>query len=422
MSEAQAGPGGIEEWRQGSFLVVASTAAFTTCLLHSYSLGVMIGPLEAEFGWTRAQVTSGMMVSSVMALFMAPIGGMLVDRWGPRRIGLIGIFAYLGGLSLFSLAGPALWSWLAVWIVMALCTTFTKPGTWSTAVSSRFVRQRGLAIAVLFCASGIANSTVPVLTQTLLQYLDWRMTYLALAGIGLVIASPLLWFFFYDAHAKPLRMPGAEPSRQSAAPTVYAGLEVREALLSSRFVRLALTGALMAGLTVGTNVHFVSILIEAGFSRMGAAATTSFLGMGAIAGHILIGVLLDRYSGPKIGGLAFLIPIPGYFMLANLDGTAPAAAMAAICIGFGAGSQSGVLAYLSTRYFGLKKFGTIYGMIIGITTTGAAWPALIGHLYDTTGTYQGYLQIAGPIYLVCALMVLTLGAYPEFQRREAVLA
>jgi MFS family permease len=421
MIEGQAGPGSIEEWRQGSLLVAASTAAFAICMLHSYSLGVMIGPLEAEFGWTRAQVTSGLMVTSVLALFMAPIGGMLVDRWGPRRIGLIGIFAYLGGLSLFSLAGPSLLSWLAVWLVLALCTTFTKPGTWSAAVSSRFFKQRGLAVAVLFCASGLSNATVPVLTQTLLQYLDWRMAYLALAAIGGVIAIPMLWFFFHDGRDRPLRVPGAEPSQQAAS-AAYAGLEVREALLSSRFVRLALTGALMAGLTVGTNVHFVSILIEAGFSRMSAAATTSFLGMGAISGHILIGVLLDRYSGPKIGGFAFLIPIPGYFMLARLDGGALAAALAALCIGFGAGSQSGVLAYLSTRYFGLKRFGTIYGMIIGITTTGAAWPAIIGYIYDTTGTYENYLQIASPIYLVCALMVLTLGAYPHFERREAAIA
>jgi len=303
--------------------------------------------------------------------------------------------------------------------VLGLCTTFTKPGTWSTAVSSRFVRQRGLAIAVLFCASGISNATIPLLTQTLLQYLDWRMTYLALAGCGLLIGFPLLYFFLYDGRAKPLRIRGATAP---PPPTVYSGLEVREALVSTRFVRLALTGALMAGLTVGTNVHFVSILTEAGFSRMGAAATTSFLGMGAICGHILIGVLLDRYSGPKIGAFAFLIPIPGYFMLASLDGTALPAALASLCIGFGAGSQSGVLAYLSTRYFGLRKFGTIYGAIIGITTTGAAWPTLIGHVYDTTGSYQSYLQIAGPIYLICALMVLTLGPYPDFDRPEPAAA
>lgn len=411
---------GIAEWKQGWPLVMASTIGFAVALMHIYSLGIMMEPLQAEFGWTRAQVSSGMMIYSGTTVVLAPFAGMLVDRWGPRRVAITGTISYLIAFAAFSTVQSSLWMWWGLWLLLGFCAVMTKPATWATAVSSRFFKQRALALAILFCAAGLGSATVPSITHALVQNVGWRSGFVGLSLLGALIALPALWFFLFDGRTKPFRHSGATAGQPSA--NAYTGLSVREALRSSRFARLAITGALMSGLTISLTVHFVPILISIGFSRSGAAATTGLLGLGAIFGHIFAGVVLDRYNGPRVGAACFMVPIPGVLILLSNDPSVGLVSLAAFCLGLGIGSQGGALAYLATRYFGVKNFGTIYGTYTAVTATGAAWPMLVGHIYDKTGSYQPVLQAAAPLYLLCAIMVLTLGAYPIFRTEEAAPA
>ena len=403
---------GAEEWRQGWPLVMATTIGFAISQSNSYAMGVMIEPLQQEFGWSRAEATSGMAITASLALVASPLAGVLVDRFGARTIGLIGTLGYLLGVAMLSLAGPNLWMWWGLWLIFGLFATLNKPATWSAAVSSRFFEQRALALGILFSSSGLASATVPTLAQALISAYGWRAGYLGISAFGLVVALPLLWFFLHDARSRA--PPRKADEKKVVSANVYTGLGAREAMLSSQFLRLALTGAIMAGLTVSLTVHFVPMLVEGGYSRMAAAGTTAFLGSGAIVAHIVTGVLLDRYHGPRIGALTFLIPVPACMMLLALGSAPWLGVPAAMILGFGTGAQSGVLAYLATRYFGLKNFGAIYGTIIGIMSTGGIWPTLVGFVYDTTGSYQTVLQMVAPLYIVCAAMIITLGAYPNF--------
>src|SRR5688572_1042070 len=109
-----------QEWRANWPLVLAGILGMAIGSLHAYSLGVMIAPLEAEFGWKRAQISSGLFITSTIAVIFAPFMGMAIDRLGTRIIALTGVTFYCGALALLSQARDSLWSWQLLWMLLGV--------------------------------------------------------------------------------------------------------------------------------------------------------------------------------------------------------------------------------------------------------------------------------------------------------------
>src|SRR5690349_19291781 len=103
------------EWRQHWTLLLPCIAGVMLCAVHGYSLGVMIGPLEREFGWSRAQISAGPLIISMIAIVAAPLVGSAVDRFGPRRIAVFGVLFFCSALGLLSTATTSIWSWWGLW-------------------------------------------------------------------------------------------------------------------------------------------------------------------------------------------------------------------------------------------------------------------------------------------------------------------
>jgi MFS family permease len=194
-------PGAMDEWRRHWAVIVPCFLGIMLVSLHGHALGVMIRPLEAEFGWPRAQISAGFLFISVMALLIGPVVGRAVDKLGARRIALFGVLFYCSMLACLSLASSSIFSWWGLWLLVALGNMTILPVVWISVINGYFFLSRGLAMAIALSGTGMGAAIWPFLTNTLVEALGWRMAYVALAGIGVAICFPVTWLLFREAGA-----------------------------------------------------------------------------------------------------------------------------------------------------------------------------------------------------------------------------
>lgn len=399
------------EWRQHWTIVLAAMAGVAMSTINSFSLGVFIQPLQDAFGWTRAQISLGPAITAPVVILLAPMIGIAIDRFGPRRIGLIGVVSlFLINIAL-STVGPSIWTWWGAFAVMAIVNLFIQPSIWTSAVSGMFSAGRGLALAVALSGSGIGSLITPFLTYELIARFGWRVGFIGLACFWGAIVIPLIYFLFTSLRDQARVAPG---SASRAAPLPDGRGRGRARLLSRRFVQLALATVLIAWVVMSTVTNLVPLLSSNGLTRGQAAAVSPLLGVASIAGRLLIGFLLDRMKGTLLAALSVCLPILTFLLLLGLPGSVLAAGVAVFILGLALGAELDLVSYLTSRYFGLGNFGLLFGTIGGlITLAGALGPLGMNILYDATNSYLTALWVYIPMCLVSALLFLLLGAYPK---------
>jgi sugar phosphate permease len=97
-----------------------------------------MGPLTQEFGWGRAQLSSGQAISAILPLFLVTVVGVVVDKWGTRRVVLPGLVATAAAIAAFSLLNGSFAEWIGFWVLFGACSLLVQAAVWSTAVESVF--------------------------------------------------------------------------------------------------------------------------------------------------------------------------------------------------------------------------------------------------------------------------------------------
>lgn len=392
------------EWRSYWFLPFIAALGYSNAVLHVYSIGPFFAPITEEFGWTRAQASIGVTIAALGgALACIPIG-MIVDRWGPRIVGICGVTLMCGSVALLSTATGDLTNWVLLWGFVALGTFGVQSTVWNSAVASRFETSRGLAFAITLSGASFAATVFPVLTTWLIHSYGWRAGFAGLGGIWFAVVFPLLLFFFRGARD------GGKTRAAAASTTPVEGLTLAEGLRSPALYILLLAGALFSFTAIATLVHFVPILTGAGAQPLAAAGVASLLGIASIAGRLGAGVLLDRFPGHFVGAAAFLIPILGAGVLL-LDGANPTnQIIAAIAFGLTIGSEVDVIAYLSAKHFGLRNYGALFGAQVTALGLGTAFgPLAASVIFDQSGGYGPFLMLTIALSAAASLALGLLG-------------
>ncbi len=395
-----------DEWRQYGSIMPACVFGMALVGVHAYSLGVMIGPLEKEFGWSRSQISAGPLVTSFATLLMAPIAGRLLDKHGPRKVALLGVPVFSLCIGMLSLAGPSIYSWLALYAVFAVALMMVFPTVWTAAVAMRFEKNRGLAMAIALSGTGITSAIVPAITAHLVEAYGWRGAYIGLGAMSAAFVFPLIILLFDrdDTHKRVAQQTAFIPK----------GAAAKNEFRQPRFVLLALAALLYAIGATGLGINAVPILIEEGFELSRAAEIAGLIGIGTITGRIVGGFLLDHMDGRFV---AVGCGVSATLMAAVLLGTdqSVAAAMAGcFFLGLAAGAEYDACAYLTTRHFPRRNFGALFGLIGALSGVGAGIsPLLANAIYDVTLTYQTVLWGIFPLFIVASILFLMMGPYPD---------
>lgn len=388
-------------------VVLVCTVGLTVSMIYLYALGPFIVPISRELGWSRGQASAGLTMVSLFSVIAAPFVGYSIDRLGARWIAIVGCIVFCAGIALLSATDSVL-SWFLIWAIVAAGSVMMKPTVWMAAVARRIHRRRGLAMGVALTGTGISSALSPVMAGTLIETSGWRTAFLVLGTGSALVLLPLLILFFRDSPATaPRQAAGAIPDR-------LTGLTISQGMRSAVFARLVLAGFFVNFCVMAFVVHFVPLLTGHGIAMATAVKLAGLVGVATVVARLVTGSLIDRFHGPIVAAVGFSLPILASLLLLSFDGSMPMAATIAILIGAGVGAEVDALAYLASRYFGMRSFGTLFGTITGGVSLGIGLgPTTAGAIHDTFGTYRPMFLLILPLVALSVALVVSLGPYPD---------
>ncbi|WP_243375734.1 MFS transporter [Sandarakinorhabdus cyanobacteriorum] len=377
------------------------------------TIGFVLGPLHDEFGWSFATISAGVTTFGITAGLLAPIIGAAVDRFGVRRIALGSLLAFALVFAAIGLIPGSLVAWFGLWFLIGLVGMGSTPVTWSRAINMWFYRSRGLALGLLLVGTSLAALIVPKVAVWAIATWGWRGMYPVVALFPLLLALPLGLAWFREPTA-------AETPAEITASGGLVGVTFAEAAKDRRFWTIWISIALVALAYGGAHIHMPEIIKQHGLTAADGAGIMGMIGIALLSGRIVTGWLLDRIWAPFVCLPILSIPALACWWLMGNGTDQTMVWVSAFLLGFAAGAESDLIAYLASRYFGMANYGKIYGMLympFGIFS--AISPVLYGRIRDTTGSYDQMLMGATFLFVAGALLLLTLGRYPVFGAREA---
>lgn len=378
--------------------------AFGAPIFLIYGFGVFIDPLTTELGVGRGPISLTVGFGILANIVGGPVIGAFCDRFGARRVTLVSVVAMAGALASFSLV-QNLSQLYAVAVLTVLLGAATGPITFSRIIAGWFNERRGLALGFALIGIGLGGAAIPVVAQTLIEAHGWRAAYQYLGMLVLLVSAPTLYLLLRERPPEPDADPGSDGERGEP------GSGVAEALRQPAFWIIGIGFLLISTGNTGGLVHMVPMLTDAGLTAERASWYAGALGIGVIGGRITGGFLIDIFHAPWVAVCFLAGPLAAFaFFLIGFDRAW--AIVPVVLFGIGMGAEFDVIPFLVSRYFGLRNFGTLYGIQISMFSIGSAiGPALFGFGYDRSGTYNEALIAAMVILLTGAALISRLGPY-----------
>jgi MFS family permease len=384
-------------WMVLATAVVGTT--FSPATLVNVPFGLFIIELQQAFGWSRAEISFALSAFIVALIATLPLMGIVIDRLGTRRALLLSIPAYTVALASMALLTPSLPHFYAVFVAIAVLGVGAQSLTYIKLLSAWFDSNRGLAIGLAMAGYGIGYLVVPLFTSAMIGAFGWRAAYLGLAALA-TVPLPLIVAYVRD---RPSAEAPGEAIAVAAVPS--DGVSLGQAMRHRAFWLLAISFILVSFALNGVQSQIVPLLRGAGYAPATAAIMLSAIGIGSIPGRVIAGYWMDRrFAGHIViffyalaaGGLiALLAGGPGWLTF-----------LAAVAVGLGLGAENDALGFMASRYFGLRSFGQIYGLLFCCYLGGAALgPLAMAWGFDRTGAYDATLQAGlAAIGLACVLL------------------
>jgi MFS family permease len=361
-----------------AFLALFSIVGFAL-----YGLPFFYDFMVRDFGWSRAQVTSG---NGYSKLLVGPvfgfIAGWIVDRFGPRRLMLVGIL--MAGLALVGLGLiSSLGMFYVFYLFYALGYVCGGPLPNQVLLSKWFDRSRGKAMGFAYLGIGIGGAIVPILADRLCEKIGWHGALVTLGVLMIAIAFPMAFFV--------KELPGDPRGSELKPAPVSSGTVFK----SGAFYLLAIGSMCSIGAVGGTMQNLKLFLsLDQKLPQKEIAHVLSLVLITSIAGRLLMGWLADMIAKKYVMLLIYSIVACSIPLLFYASARGALFAFA-IVFGIGLGGDYMIIPLMGAEIFGVRVLGRLMGVIL--TADGVAEalaPMAVAAIRDRTSSYtSGFILL-----------------------------
>jgi MFS family permease len=362
---------------QNFAVVTAFLALFSVVGVALYGLPIFYPYFVEELGWTRQQVTSGNAYSKIaIALLFGVLAGRFVDRFGPRRMMLVGIVMAGGALVGLSTA-TGFTAFYLFYAFNAMGYVFGGPLPNQVLLSRWFDKARGRAMGIAYLGIGVGGALVPQLAYQFTQMLGWRGALRALGFLMIVVALPAAFFV-------------KEPRPTAAPATAGAPPSLRGAMSRWSFYLLLIGSMASIGAVGGTMQNLVLYMrLDRALPPAQIATLLSLILVGSITGRLLMGWLADRWPKKYVMMLIYAIVAASIPPLFYVPGGAPLM-VAAFCFGVGLGGDYMIIPLMAAELYGVAIMGRVMGVVLTADSIAESTvPMLVASIRDSSGSYAG---------------------------------
>lgn len=409
--EARASRSALQEFKSGWPLLLAAMlgCGLGATSLPLYTAGVFFPTLESDFGWSRTEISFGVMLFTFSLAVASPVVGVLVDKFGVKVTASASILLSAGCYLLMATFLNGLPLFYAIHVAIAVLGAAAAPVAYTRVITRHFTRARGLALGLTLLGPSLVAIIAPAAISGVIERYGWSGGYLAIAA---AMASVLL-FIPLLRETEPLAHSSLR-KRATVNTALFLGSTDRRT-----FALLMVSLALFSLGVGGLIVHLVPLLVDEGLATTQAAQIAGFIGLSGIVGRVVGGALADRVFAPFILVAVALLAAIGC-LLFTLGSTATAI-MASLSLGFSLGVEADLMAYLVSRYFRQEVYARIFGwqyamFILGVGVS----PLVLGRVRDIYGSYDPALIACACVLVAAAFLFGRLPRY-EGQYRQGTV-
>lgn len=369
--------------------------------INVFAAGVFLKPVSQDLGFGRGEISTAIAVSNIMIAIAAPFFGRSLDSYGIRPPLMASIALFALATAMMALLTPSFLVLVSLYGIAGLVGVGQNPTAYSKVIASYFDRNRGLAMGLAMAGVGLGTAFMPTVSNLLIAGFGWRAGYLGLGAVIVVLALiPVA-----------LLLPEPAVKERDARALALPGLSFEEAIATKKYWALALAFFLTATTINGALVHVVPMLTDRGIPAGVAVYTMAGAGLALIIGRVIAGYVMDRVFAPFIALVFLGGPIVGMAILGwNWGGVSPLAGT--VLLGLGIGAEIDLMSFLITRYFGVRAFGALHGLMFSIFVLGnAAGAGALGWSFQLLRSYRPAFTVFEALLVVACGLFLTLGPY-----------